>query len=248
VPELDATALLAGLAVVVAAVIKGAIGFGFPTVATPLLALVVDVKTAVAVLIVPNLVMDGAQAARRGRLFAMARRTAVMLVCAAAGTVIGTRLLVRLTPRAAILILGVFVTMFVIANVRRLAIRVSPGLERWLAPVVGLAVGVIGGITNAPGTPLVMWFYVLGLDKDEFVRAVSLSFVALKLVQLVAVAHFGLMTWNRAGGSLVLTGVALVGFAFGLRIQDRLPQAAFNRAVLGMLAVLGMGLVLRGLV
>src|SRR5262249_18028938 len=205
------------------------------------------VKTAVAVLIVPNLVMDGAQAARRGRLFAMARRTAGMLAFAAGGTVIGTRLLVRLTPRAAVLVLGGFVVMFVVANIRRLTIQVSPGLERGLAPVVGLAVGVIGGITNAPGTPLVMWFYVLGLDKDEFVRAVSLSFVVLKLVQLVAVAHFGLMTWNRAGGPLVLTAVALAGFAFGLRIQDRLPQAAFNRAVLGMLAVLGVGLMLRGL-
>jgi uncharacterized membrane protein YfcA len=46
---------------------------------------------------------------------------------------------------------------------------------------------------------------------------------------------------------VVLTAVALAGFTFGLRIQDRLPQAAFNRAVLAMLAVVGVGLVLRGL-
>jgi len=36
-------------AVLAAAFIKGAIGFGFPSLATPLLSLVVDVKTAVPV-------------------------------------------------------------------------------------------------------------------------------------------------------------------------------------------------------
>jgi uncharacterized membrane protein YfcA len=52
--------------VLVAAFIKGAIGFGFPSLATPLLSLVVDVKTAVVLLILPNIVMDGIQFARAG--------------------------------------------------------------------------------------------------------------------------------------------------------------------------------------
>jgi hypothetical protein len=53
------------------------------------------------------------------------------------------------------------------------------------------------------------------------------------------------MTWNRAGVSVVLTAVAFAGFAAGLRVQDRLEQALFNRAVLGALAVLGLGLIAR---
>ena len=42
--------------VLVAAFIKGAIGFGFPAPGTPPLSLLVDVKTAVVVLILPNIV------------------------------------------------------------------------------------------------------------------------------------------------------------------------------------------------
>src|SRR5438874_9502117 len=41
---LGVTALLAAGAVLLAAFIKGAIGFGFPTLGTPLLSLVMDVK------------------------------------------------------------------------------------------------------------------------------------------------------------------------------------------------------------
>ena len=43
-----------------AAFVKGAIGFGYPLIATPLLALATDVRTAVAVLLIPNILMDGA--------------------------------------------------------------------------------------------------------------------------------------------------------------------------------------------
>ena len=60
IPALMAAVVLA------AAFVKGAIGFGFPSLATPLLCLVVEVKTAVVVLIVPNIVMDAVQFTRRG--------------------------------------------------------------------------------------------------------------------------------------------------------------------------------------
>src|SRR5207245_1175342 len=91
-PERGALALslAAAAAVLVAALVKGAIGFGFPTLGTPLLALVVDVKTAVALLVIPNLVMDGIQLRRQGPLGDAPRRLAPLLVFTMLGTVIGT--------------------------------------------------------------------------------------------------------------------------------------------------------------
>jgi hypothetical protein len=70
-----------------AAFVKGAIGVGFPTRGTPLLSLVTDVKTAVVVLIIPNIVMDGLQFWRRGAPIASSD-AAVLLVFGGVGTVI----------------------------------------------------------------------------------------------------------------------------------------------------------------
>jgi hypothetical protein len=231
--------------VVVAAFVKGAIGFGFPTLATPLLALFVDVKTAVVVLIVPNIVMDGLQFTRQGAPLAVVRRLAILLVFGALGTVVGTRLLVAVSARTAMLLLGGFLLLFVGLNLARVALRVSPRWEPWLGPPVGLLVGIVGGITNVPGTPLVVYFYALGLSKGEFVSAVAFSFIVYKVVQLGAVAWWGLLTGPLVGVSLVLTVVGLGAFAIGLLVQDRLPPRAFNRAVLGFLAGLGLWLVWR---
>ena len=244
---LGVTALLAAGAVLLAAFIKGAIGFGFPTLGTPLLSLVMDVKAAVVVLILPNIVMDGLQFARRGAPLATVRRFAVLLVFGAVGTVVGTRLLLALSSRTATLILGGFVVAFVALNAIGATPRVPPRWEPWLSPLAGLLAGIVGGITSVPGTPLVMYFHALRLTKHDFISAVAFTFVVYKIVQLAAVAYYGLLPWSLVGPSLVLTLVALAAFALGLQVQDRLEPRTFNRAVLVFLAALGVWLVARSL-
>lgn len=231
-----------GVAVVLAAFVKGSIGFGFPTLGTPLLSLVTDVRTAVVLLIVPNIAMDGLQFARLGAPGAVMRRFATLLVAGAVGTLLGTRLLVGLSPRVATVLLGAVVLLYVALSMLGAAPRVAPRWERAVSPLVGFVAGVIGGVTNVPGTPLVMYFNALGLAKPEFVAAVAFTFIVYKAVQLGAVIYFGLLTWELVGWSLALTLVGLGGFAVGLRVQDRLDARAFNRAVLGFLALLGLWL------
>ena len=232
--------------VLAAGFIKGAIGFGFPSLATPLLSLVVDVKTAVVVLILPNIVMDGIQFARRGAPLATLRRLGTLLLSGGVGIVLGTRVLTLLSPRTATLILGVFVLLFVALSVTGLAPKIPPHWEPWLSPPAGFAAGVIGGVTNSPATALVLYFHGIGLAKHDFISSIAFTFFFYKLVQLGAVTWYGLLPWSLLGVSVALTAVALAGFAVGLRVQDRLDQRSFNRVVLVFLAVLGAWLLVRG--
>jgi uncharacterized protein len=237
----------AALAILVAAFVKGAVAFGFPLVATPLLALAVGVKTGVAVSIIPNIVMDSAQLVRRGRALATVRRMLWLILFSMVGMWLGTRLLVVLPGRVAMLVLGVFVLAFAIVNNTGLALRVPPAWERWLSPPVGLVAGVLGGLTNVPGTPMVLYFVALGLDKYEFVRAIAVTFIVVKVVQLGAVIWYGLLDARLLAVSLGFSVVALTGFALGARVQDRLPARIFNRAVLAVLLITGGWLIYRAL-
>jgi uncharacterized protein len=238
---------LAALATVLAAFIKGAIGFGFPTLGTPLLSLFVDVKTAVVILIVPNIVMDVLQFARQGAPLGTVRRFALLLVFGAIGTVAGTRLLVAISSTTATLILGLFIVGFVALGAAGVTLRVPARWEQRLSTVVGLLTGIVGGITNVPGTPLVIYFQALDLPKREFVSSTAFTFVVYKLIQLGAVVYYGMLPLSLVPTSLALTLVALGGFAIGLKVQDRLEQRTFNRAVLVFLALLGLWLVARSL-
>jgi uncharacterized protein len=209
--------------------------------------LAVDVKSAVALLVIPNLVMDGLQLRRSGAISDAPRRLAPLLVFTMIGTVIGTKLLVALSPRAVTMLLGGFVLGYVVLDLARFSPRVPAHWELRLAAPVGLVAGIMGGITNAPGTAIALYFVALGMDKKEFVRSIAFTFLVVKTVQLVTLGWYGLLGWNLLLASLGLAAVALAGFGLGLRLQDRLDQRSFNRAVLVFLAVLGVWLVAKAL-
>ena len=209
--------------------------------------LVVDVKTAVALLVVPNLVMDALQLRRQGPIGDAPRRLALLLLFTVLGTIIGTKLLVTLPAHTVTLILGLFVLGYVALDLMHLAPRVPPGWERRLAPPVGLVSGIMGGITNAPGTALALYFVALGMDKREFVRSIAFTFLVVKGVQLATLGWYGLFGWHLVLSTLGLTVAALAGFGLGVRLQDRLDQRTFNRAVLVFLAALGVWLLVRTL-
>ena len=233
------------LAVLLASYIKGVIGFGFPTISTPIVALFLDPRTAIVVLIFPNLVMDGIQTVRKSGLLDTLKRHAMLLLFGIGGTFLGTQLLVWFSSQKLLLILGAFVLVFVAVNVSRVSFRVPLGLERYLSPPIGLFAGVLGGVTNVPGLPLVLYFYALGMGKDEFIRSTAFAFLVYKTAQFGSVMYFGLLTWPLFGLSLLATALGLGAFWLGLKTQDRVDQVTFNRVVLGFLAFLGIWLVIR---
>jgi uncharacterized protein len=189
--------------------------------------------------------MDSLQLRRSRPIGDAPRRLAPLLVFTMIGTVIGTRLLVALSARTATLVLGVFILGYVLLDLARFSPRVPAGWELRLAAPVGLAAGIMGGITNAPGTPIALYFVALGMEKKEFVRSIAFTFLVVKTVQLATLVWYGLLGWNLVLGSLGLAGAALAGFAIGLRLQDRLDQRSFNGAVLVFLAALGLWLLAR---
>lgn len=207
----------------------------------------VDVKTAVPLLVIPNLVMDSLQVRRAGPIGDAPRRLAPLLVFTMIGTVIGTKLLVMLSPRAVTLTLGGFVLGYVLLDLARFSPRVPAHWELGLAAPVGLVAGIMGGITNAPGTPIALYLVALGMEKKEFIRSIAFTFLVVKGVQLVTLVWYGLLGWRLALASLGLAAVGLAGFAVGVKLQDRLDQRSFNRAVLVFLAVLGAWLVAKAL-
>jgi uncharacterized membrane protein YfcA len=113
--------------------------------------------------------------------------------------------------------------------------------------VVGLAAGILGGITNTPAVVLTPYYLAIGLAKAEFVRVVSATFLTLKLTQLGAVWQVGLLDRRVLIGSAAATAVSLAAFALGLGVQDRVPQATFHRMVLALLTLVAVAMLARGL-
>ncbi len=245
--SLDLTTILVAAALLLAAYVKGTTGLGFPLIATPTVALLLDIRTAVAILIIPNIVMDTAQIFRGTFSPSLFCRFSWLLVLTIAGVFLGTMVLVTLPLWLLNLSLGVMVLVFVASTFFRFEFHITPQRERLFSPVAGFVSGFLNGMTNAAGPALAIYLYSLKLAKTEFVKSIATIFIVTKVSQLIAVSTWNLFTPSTLRLSLLVTLVCLIGFYAGLKTQDRVNQRTFNRGLLALLFVIGITLVVRSL-
>ena len=243
----DLTYVLVGAALLLAAFVKGATGLGFPLIATPTIALLLDIRTAVAVLILPNLFMDSAQVIRDGIPYEVFRRFSSLILPTIIGVFLGTMALVNTPLWILNFCLGVMVIIFVLSNLLKFDFTISPRREKVLSPIFGFLSGFLNGLTNAAGPTLAIYLYSLKLDKRTFVKSLATVFVITKLSQLVAISTWNLFNWDTITLSIQVLLFTLAGFFAGIKAQDRVNQRNFNRGLLALLCVIGVLLLLRAL-
>jgi uncharacterized membrane protein YfcA len=244
---LDLTHILVGVALLCAAFVKGATGMGFPLIATPMVALLLDIRIAVTILILPNLLMDMTQIFRDGFPDAILRRFKSMIGLTIVGVFLGTMVLVLLPLWTLNLCLGIMVLVFVISNLLKLDITISAATEKILSPIFGLVSGFLNGMTNAAGPTLAIYFYSLKLEKRDFVKSVATIFMITKATQLVAVSTWNLFNWDTLTLSLQVVLFTMLGFFAGLKTQDRVNQKTFSRGLMLLLTLVGIILIARAL-
>jgi uncharacterized membrane protein YfcA len=243
----DLTHVLVGAALLIAAFVKGATGLGFPLIATPTVALLLDIRTAVTVLILPNLFMDSAQVVRDGIPYDVFRRFSTLILPTIIGVFLGTMALVRTPLWILNFCLGVMVLLFVFSSLLKFDCTISSRAERMLSPIFGFLSGFLNGLTNAAGPTLAIYLYSLKLDKRTFVKSIATIFVTTKLSQLVAISTWNLFNWETITLSVQVLLFTLAGFYAGIKAQDRVNQRNFNRGLLILLSVIGITLLLRSL-
>jgi uncharacterized protein len=241
----DPTYVVVAISLLLAAFVKGATGLGFPLIATPMVALLLDIRTAVTILILPNLFMDSAQVIRDGLPYEVFRRFKALIVPTVIGVFLGTMVLVKLPLWILNACLGVMVLVFVISKLFKVDFTVSARNEQFLSPIFGFVSGFLNGMTNAAGPTLAVYFYSLNLEKRSFVKSLATIFVTTKLSQLVAISTWNLFNWYTIKLSFLVLLLALAGFYAGIKAQDRVNQQTFNRGLMALLSLVGAILVAR---
>lgn len=223
--------LLVAVVVGGAAALKGAVGFGFPLVAVPLLSSLLGPRTAVPVIAIPTLLSNIIMVSRGGA----SQKFSAMLplfVGVVVGTLTGALLIKSLDPRRLGVLVGSVTLLYVVASISRLTLRIRPAAGVRAAPAVGVLAGVIGGSTGIFAPPLASYLHLLGMEKRDFVFWITLLFFVGNMVQVGSYFHLGLYTGSVLRLSLLACLPMALGTWLGLSLQDRLSSGLFSRIVL----------------
>ena len=235
-----ATFLLAGI-------VKGVIGLGLPTVAMGLLGLVMPPAQAAALLLVPSFVTNVWQLFAGPAFRPLLTRLRTLLAGLAIGTVSAAGLIAGTGAQWATAALGAALLLYALVGLANLAVHVSPRAERWASPLVGLLTGLVTGATGTFVLPGVPYIAALGLDRDDLIQALGLSFTVSTLALAAGLALHGALPPSQAATSALALFPALAGMSLGGWLRRRISPALFRRIFFIGLLALGAELLWHGL-
>jgi uncharacterized membrane protein YfcA len=183
---LFAPAMIAALVVIVivGAITHGAIGFGFPLISTPLVALLVDVKTAVLITVVPNIAVNVISVLRGGNWRANIGRHWSMAIWVVLGTMIGTHFLLVAPPELLQLLLAAMIVVFLSQDrIRQLDSTWITRRPAASGAIFGVVARLFSGAVNVSAPPLVIYFMMLELPPLALTQTLNLCFIAGKTIQ-----------------------------------------------------------------
>ncbi|MEO8443074.1 MAG: sulfite exporter TauE/SafE family protein, partial [Betaproteobacteria bacterium] len=227
------------LAMILSGFIQGALGFGFPFIATPMVAMVTDMRTAIIVVLLPTLATVAITLVTSGPLGATLKRFWMMPVYATAGALVGTWIFVAAPDAPYQLLLALIIIVYL--NLDRISRGEWPFVKRHekaFAPLAGTAAGLFEGTANVAAPPLIIYYLALGLAPAMMVQAMQICFLVGKSTQFAVLTLHGGVTSAQWVATLPFCAVAVAAGFAGARVRNRIDAALFRRWIKRALALI----------
>lgn len=228
--------------------VKGVVGLGLPTITMGLLSIAMLPAQAAALLVVPSLITNLWQIGGPG-FVALLRRLASLLAGVCIGVALGAGWLSGGGDAHgggwAGLGLGLALVVYATLGLLHWRAHVQPAHEAWLAPLVGVATGLVTAATGVFVIPAVPYLQALGMEKDELVRALGLSFLVSTIALGASLGHGGSLHAPALLGSAIAVLPALLGMGAGQWLRGRVQPETFKTMFFAGLLLLGACLAIR---
>ena len=232
-------------AVFFAGVSKGGFGSGAAFVSGALLAIIIDPKMAIGLMLPLLMLIDLATLRPYWRRWSWPD-SRLLILGGVPGVAIGV-LLFRVADADLLrLLIGVISLAFVAWNLAQGAGLIRPFANR-LPASAGLSAGVVAGFTSfvshAGGPPAAIYLLSQKLDKTTYQASTVVVFWAINIVKFVPYAFLGMFTLETGFANLALAPIALLGAWAGVRLHDIVSERAFFALTYILLTATGSKLV-----
>lgn len=228
-----------------AATIHGSIGFGFPMVATPLIALLSDIQTAIILTLIPTLLVNLVSIASEGNIRYALRRHLALAFLAMIGSTIGTLILIFANSQIFEALLAIAIIIYLLSE--KLNINLSwfheyPRLSKF---GFGISAGILGGLTNVMAPVLIIYSLVSKYTKSEIIQASNVCFMLGKIIQLILFSAHGKFNLSVLSTSSIMLIVVSGALYLGVNIKKKIDVIIYERILQVFLLILAMILLIK---
>ncbi len=214
-PMPDATMLLVMATFLLAGTVKGVIGLGLPTVSLAILTVVIDLPTAMVLLLVPSFVTNLWQACLGGNAALLCRRLWPFLLPAGFSVWIGALALSRVDLALLSALLGALLMVYAAASLAGLRLALTARQQSWAGPLAGLVNGLLTGMTGSFVVPGVIYLNALGLARAQLIQAMGMLFTLSTLALALSLGSHALLDGTQLTTSSLALLPAIIGMISG---------------------------------
>jgi uncharacterized protein len=227
---------------VVAAIVNGALGYGFSSITVPIALLFLANRVLNPALVLIEVVLNSYVLwNNRDALRDIVRRVMPMIVGLVPGIVIGTAVVSQVNPGW--LRLVTFVTLLPLILLQAAGYRRPIRSEKSASLVFGGALGVLYSVTTISGPPLAVMLNNQGFAKREFRAALGVVRLAESTMTAIAYAYVGLFTATSLSLIPWMIPSIIIGVPIGAYIIRHVRVETFRRICMSFDAwVVGFGI------
>ncbi|WP_415714247.1 sulfite exporter TauE/SafE family protein [Maridesulfovibrio sp.] len=224
----------------IAGLLQGLTGFGSALIAMPLLAFIIDIKTAVAVCTLCGITINLKMCCNL-RSNMDSRKILPLIIGSIPGAVFGTLALKEVDGNLITFFLGFLVAGYAGYSllVRPIVLKLNPA---W-GYLSGFLTGAITAAVSAGGPPTIIYSSLMGWKKDDFKATLSGFFLAA--ASMAALGHLisGLTTFYSFQLFLASLLPVQAGVFIGHRLAGKVSEDLYRRIIMILLVFMGIMLI-----
>ena len=221
--------LLAALILALSAFVHGALGFGMPLVATPLLVLFMDPRSAVLITLIPVIACNLGSILGERRWREALRRFWPIPVFTAVGSLSGTQVLLSVDPSPFRLLLALVLIVYLLVEHLGNGEGREWQFSAWGLALMGLIMGLMAGVVNIFSPVVVVFALHSRMNPALMVATFNLSFITSKSGQLVGFTLGGGLDGQILLQSVLALPVVLASLWLGIRLRRRIDHESYRR-------------------
>jgi len=226
-PEFDVWLIVVAIPVIMfAGWIHGALGLGFPLIATPLIAVFVDVKAAILITLLPTAAVNVASVMTAQNVSAAVGKYRLLMFASFLGAVAGSMLLAKTDPSPYRLVLAFLIMVFLLTDHFDFRLKIQPVASMML--LFGCLAGFAGGTTNVMVAVLIIYFLSVNVERREMVPAMNLCFLVGKMSQIVVFLALGVVSLVWLVCTIPLAFLSFVSLKVGQRYGERIAAERYR--------------------
>jgi len=224
-------------------ILKGATGAGAPIVTIPVIAAFYDVRIAVIIMVIPNLLTNIGQLYQFRKTILPRFFTISFALGGGIGAFLGTILLVSLPIKILTLSVACIVIVYIILKLAVPSWKLNYTKAKKLVFLMGAGGGILQGSAGLSAPISITFLNSMKLDRNQFIPTISVYFGVMSIFQMPTLYYYDFLNLETIIISCASTIVLMAFMPLGSWVAKSVTKETFDKITLILLGFIALRII-----